>query len=123
MKPNVYSGEYDGKERWSTWSFKRRALCAAMAPRLGELMGSASQQEVDIRQDATTPSDAAHSTNLYYILSLLTDGKALDIVQNCPVTNGMEVWRRMVTRRQPIVPSRFQGMQSCSQHGISLAQT
>ena len=21
-KPNVYSGELDGKERWSTWSFK-----------------------------------------------------------------------------------------------------
>ena len=39
-----------------------RAYCAAMAPRLGELMGSASQQELDIRQDANTPDDAAHST-------------------------------------------------------------
>ena len=38
-KPNVYSGEHDGKERWTTWSFKMRAHCAAMAPRLGELMG------------------------------------------------------------------------------------
>ena len=37
-KPNVYSGEHDGKERWATWSFKKRAYCAAMAPRLGELM-------------------------------------------------------------------------------------
>ena len=33
-----------------------------MAPRLGELMGSASQQELEIRQDAITPDDAAHST-------------------------------------------------------------
>ena len=40
-KPNVYSGEQGGKERWATWPFKTRAYCAAMAPTLGELMGSA----------------------------------------------------------------------------------
>ena len=83
-KPNMYSGEHDGKERWSTWSFKMTTYCAAMVPRLGELMGSASQHELEIRQDAMTPNDAAHSTNLYYILSLLTDEEALDIVQNSP---------------------------------------
>ena len=33
-KPNVFSGEHDGEERWTTWSFKMRAYCAAMAPRL-----------------------------------------------------------------------------------------
>ena len=92
-KPNVYAGEHDGRndERWTTWSFKMRAYCAVMAPRLGELMGTASTQDVEIRQDAMTPSDAAHSTNLYYILSLMTDAKALDIVQNSPVSNGLEV--------------------------------
>ena len=77
----MHFGEHDNKERWATWSFKMRAYCTAMAPRLGELMGSASQQEVEIRQDAMTLNDAEHSTNLYYILSLLTDGEALDIVQ------------------------------------------
>ena len=45
-------------------------------------MGSASQQELEIKQDAMTPAEAAHNTNLYYFLSLLTDGEALDIVQN-----------------------------------------
>ena len=57
-----------------------------------------------------TPSDAAHSTNLYCVLSLLTDADALDIVQNSPVSNGLEVWRRMVSRWEPKVPSRFRGM-------------
>ena len=109
-KPNVSSGEQDGKERWVTWSFKMRAYCAAMAPRLGELMVSASRQELEIRQDAMTPADAPRSTNRHYILSLLTDGEALDIVQNSSVNNGMEVWRRMVTRWEPEVPSRFRGM-------------
>ena len=109
-KPHGYSGEHDGKERWTTWSFKMRAYCAAMAPRLGELMGTGSAQDVEIRQDALTPSDAAHSTNLYHILSLLTDAEALDIVQNSPLSNGLEVWRRMVTRWEPKVPARFRGM-------------
>ena len=59
-KPNVCSGEHDGKERWS---FKMRAHCAAMASGLGELMGSASCQELETRQD---PRDAAHSTNLLH---------------------------------------------------------
>ena len=63
-----------------------------MAPRLGELMGSASRQELEIRQDAMTPHDAAHSTGLYCIRSPLTDGEAVDIVQNSPVSNGVEVW-------------------------------
>ena len=76
-----------------------------MAPRLGELMGTASTKDVEIRQDAL-----AHITNLYYILSLLTDAEALDIVQNSPVSKGLEVWRRMVTRWEPKVPSRFRGM-------------
>ena len=67
---------------------KMRAHCAAMASGLGELMGSASWEELEIRQD---PSDAAHSTNLHYILSLLTDGEALYIAQNSLVSNGMEV--------------------------------
>ena len=44
-----------------------RAYCAAMAPRMSELMGSASKQDQEIRQDAMTPNDAAHNTNLYYI--------------------------------------------------------
>ena len=42
--------------------------------------------------------------------SLLTDGKALDIQQHRPLNNGMGVWRRMVTRWEPQVPSSFRGM-------------
>ena len=88
-KPNVHSGEHEGNERWTMWSVMMRACCAATTPRLGELMGPASRQELEIRQDAMTPADAAHNTNLHYFLSLLTDGKALDIVQNSLLNNGM----------------------------------
>ena len=33
-KRNMCSDELDGKERWSTWSFKMKAYCVAMAPML-----------------------------------------------------------------------------------------
>ena len=81
-KPNVHSGEHEENERWTTWSVMMQACCAAARPRLGELMGSASQQELEIKQDAMTPAEAAHNTNLYYFQNLLTDGEALDIVQD-----------------------------------------
>ena len=69
----------------------------------------ASVEELETRQDATTPN-AAHSTNLFYVLSLLTDCEASNIVQNISVNSGMEVWRRMVARWEPGVSSRFRGM-------------
>ena len=81
-------------------------------------MGSASQQELEIRQDAMTPNDAAHSTNLYYIPSLLTDGEALDVVQNSLVSNGMEVWRG-----DALPGSEECCKQPCFRDGTSLAQT
>ena len=66
-KTNVYSGELDGKANWTTWSFTKGAYCGALAPRMSELMGSASKQDQEIRQDAMTPADSAHSTKLYYM--------------------------------------------------------
>ena len=122
---HMYSGEHDGKERRATWLFNVRAYCAAMAPRLGELMGTASAQDVEIRQDAMTPNDTAHKTNLCYILSLLTDGEALDIVQNSPASNGMELWRRIVTRWEPKCLPGFEECckPSCARDETLLAQT
>ena len=66
-KTNVDAGELDGKEQWSTRSFKMKACCAAVASGLGELMESASLQELETRQDARTPN-AAPSTNLFHVL-------------------------------------------------------
>ena len=47
-KPTPYSGEVEGKEKWNTWSFKFKAYCAAMAPRMGELMEQAETQTTEI---------------------------------------------------------------------------
>ena len=35
MKPHVYSGEHEGKERWTTWSFKMRAYCGGEGTKTG----------------------------------------------------------------------------------------
>ena len=79
-----------------------RACCAATTPRLGELMGSGRRQELEIRQNAMTPAEAAHNTNLYNFQSLLTDDKALDIVQNSTMSGG-DTWETKV-------PSRHRGV-------------
>ena len=109
-KPNTFAGEGDGKDSWMNWSFKMKAYFAAMNPRMSVLLEAASAQGDEILHDTMGEQDIQYSTSLYYVLSLLTDGEALDIVRNSPTNNGLEVWRRMVMRWEPKVPSRFRGM-------------
>ena len=97
-KPGQFSGDLEGKERWSTWSFKIRAYCAALHPRLAALMESAASMNLAVDHGTMAPEDVQHSTTMYYLMSLLTEGEALDIVRNAPVHNGLEVWRCMVGR-------------------------
>ena len=109
-KPSTFGGEGDGRDSWMNWSFKMKAYCAAMTPRMAVLLEAAGTMVDEIVHDTMGEQDVAHSTSLYYVLSLLTDGEALDIVRNSPTNNGLECWRRMVVRWEPKVPSRFRGM-------------
>ena len=55
---------------------------------MGELMGAASWQEREIRQNEMAPHDAAFSANLCCILSLLTDGEVHRAEQSSGQRNG-----------------------------------
>ena len=59
---------------------------------------------------STRTGDQARRRICTTLFGLLTDGEALDIVQNSPANNEMEVCRRMVTRLEPKVPSWFRGL-------------
>ena len=109
-KPTPYAGEVEGKEKWSTWSFKFKAYCAAMAPRMGELMEHAETQTTEILNSSMKAEDIPHSSTLFYVLSLLTEGEPFDIVRNTRVHHGLEAWRCVVQRWEPRVPARFRGM-------------
>ena len=37
-KPSVFTGEIDNKEKFNTRAFRMQTYCAALAPRLGELI-------------------------------------------------------------------------------------
>ena len=109
-KPTPYNGEVEGKEKWTTWSFKFKAYCAAMAPRMGELMEHAETQTTEILNSSMKAEDIPHSSTLFYVLSLLTEGEPFDIVRNTRVHHGLEAWRCVVQRWEPRVPARFRGM-------------
>ena len=56
-KPSPYAGETEGKEKWSVWSFKFKAYCSAMAPRMSELMEASETQTTEILNNSMAPKD------------------------------------------------------------------
>ncbi len=81
-----------------------------MDVKIGVLMELSGNQTDQIEHEDMSEEDVRVSADLYLVLSLSTEGEALEIVRNSPANNGCEAWRRMVRRWEPRVPARFQGM-------------
>ena len=56
---------------------------------------------------ALTPEETQLSTQLFYMLVLLSKDRALALIRNCPENNGAEVWRRLVWEFEPSVGVRY----------------
>ena len=54
--------------------------------------------------------ESALSRQLYYILAMISGGKALDRLRNCESGNGLEVWRASHEQFEPRVRGRFGGL-------------
>eukprot|EP00974_Lingulodinium_polyedra_P041972 4028889-Lingulodinium_polyedra.AAC.1 len=64
-KPQAFAGTM---ESWQDWSFVFRAYCAAINPRMTDLMRHAQDSAEPIM--TTNAVDGALSSQLYYILAL-----------------------------------------------------
>ena len=62
-----------------------------------------------ILQTHLTSMEAELSTQLFYTLVMLRQGRALDIAQNTDLGNGFEVYRKLVSEYRPRLASRFVG--------------
>ena len=65
--------------------------------------------DVPVIQAHLTPVEAELSTQLFYTLVLLLQGRGLDIAQNTDLGNGLEVYRKLVSEYRPRLASRFVG--------------
>ena len=65
--------------------------------------------DVPVLQASLSPAEAELSTQLFYTLVMLLQGRALDIAQNTDLGNGLEVYRKLVSEYRPRLASRFVG--------------
>ena len=87
-KPQVFAGV---TEHGGDWACVFRAYCAAIHPRMTDLMQAA--QDANELVVPTNASDIALSNQLYYILALSVKDRALEKLRATPVGNGFECWR------------------------------
>ena len=101
---------FDGAEaKWTDWSVVTRAYCAITHPQLGALMAQVENTAADIPLGGLDGANADASRQLYYILLILCQSTALNIVVNAGELQGCIAWRRLHQRYEPKAKTRFAG--------------
>ena len=101
---------FDGAEaKWTDWSVVTRAYCAITHPQLGALMAQVESTAVDIPLGGLDGANADACRQLYYILLMLCQGTALNIIVNAGELQGCIAWRRLHQRYEPKAKTRFAG--------------
>ena len=101
---------FDGAEaKWTDWSVVTRAYCAITHPQLGALMAQVESTAVDIPLGGLDGANADACRQLYYILLMLCQGTALNIIVNAGELQGCVAWRRLHQRYEPKATTRFAG--------------
>jgi hypothetical protein len=108
-KPKAFGGQ---EAEWAGWSFKMLAYIGALdGDMLGELVEAAAAPAVaDVQNVRMSPPGQARSRQLYYVLILLLEGTALQLVKAVPSGEGYRVWRVLQERFESSMPSRQAGL-------------
>ena len=105
-KPDKFSGEPTAFE---DWSFVLEAYMCCVNRGFQALFERIRYSDVPVSQAHLTRVEAELSTQLFYTLVLLLQGRGLDIAQNTDLGNGLEVYRKLVSEYRPRLASRFVG--------------
>ena len=106
-KPKSFDGT---GEAWASFSTVLRAYIGAISPELLTSMQQAEAEVTPISQAALAAPEAARSTQLYFILVMLLEGRAQDKVPRVAHGAGLELWRLIVQEYEGKQPSRQAGM-------------
>ena len=106
-KPDAFNGE---GHKFPDWAFKLKAYMGAVDPRYQQSMAAAEASGTALLNDTMESHDAALSTQLYYVLVMLTSGPALDKCHNVGVNEGFEAWRQFAMEYDPKLKSRSVGL-------------
>ena len=106
-KPENFSGD---PQKYPGWSFKLKAYLGAIDVRYQALMAHVEQSSGPLLNVGLSPEEAQLSTQLYYVLVMLSSGAALDKCHNAGVNEGFETWRNFVMEYEPRLRTRTVGL-------------
>ena len=104
--------KFDGVDaNWSDWNFVAASYLAVTNHALKVMLDTAvNRPELSCENTGLTEAERGMSTQLYYVLVLLTKGRALDKVQAAGEGEGLVAWRLLHAQWEPAVVSRYVGM-------------
>ena len=105
-RPKPFDGSDDA---WPAWKHKLVSYLGAHNPRLPALMKEAETAE-DVSNDALRVGgvlgDEGLSTQLFYVLSTLLEGRAQNKARNAAEGEGFTLWKRLVADYEPRIRAR-----------------
>ena len=106
-KPKPFNGSVD---EWAGWAFKMLAYLSALDGAMSaELAAAVAGNIGDVRNSNMTMQEQARSRQLYFVLVLLLEGPALQLVKPVGTGEGYRAWRMLHERFEPDRPGRHAG--------------
>jgi len=106
-RPDVFIGE---DARWPDWSTVVRAYSSVCNDKLAVAMPLAeTSANQPVNANITDPDTQAASTQLYFMLVLVTRGEPLNIVVNAGSGEGLVAWKHLVERYEGATATRLAG--------------
>ena len=99
----VFGGK---EEQYREWAMKFKAKVKEYSPEMHNVVMKAEEETEEIDPDLLDEQSGKFSTILYNRLTMLTSGPAFVIHQSVKRENGLESWRRLAKRYNPMTPMR-----------------
>mgnify|MGYP002810462547 CR=1 FL=1 len=105
-KPENFTGD---PQKYPDWSFKLKAYRGAIDVRYHVLMANVEQSNGPLLNIGLSDEEAQLSTQLYYVLVMMSSRAALDDAHNAGENEGFETCRNFVPETEPLLRTRTVG--------------
>ena len=98
---------FGGKEeQYKEWAMKLKAKIKEYSKGMYDAVVPAEEDQDEIEFDVLSEEEVGYATVLFNRLTMLTSGPAFVMHQAVPKENGLESWRRLAKRYNPMTPMR-----------------
>ena len=106
-RPDVFYGE---PNKWRDWAFQLKIYLMAVNSQFTQALERIESSPVMLSNASLSPRSREMSTQMYYVLAMLSKARAQDKLQLVPQGEGYRAWHQFVSDYDPKVKTRRVGM-------------